>query len=556
MGEVSDGAYLRFPHLHGDLLCFAAEDDIWVAPLGPPGAPPGRAWRVTADRTRVGVPRLSPDGTSIAFTTWRSLDPEVYVVPVDGGAPRRLTFWGSSDTRVCSWTPDGDILAVSSHGQPFAYHTWAHSVPTEHEPGGPLPWGPVSDIAVHDCDDGERRTLLLTGTPPHEPHAWKRYRGGATGRLWLHGERLVPDLDGHLASPMFVDGRIAFLSDHEGIGNLYSCRPDGSDLRRHTDHADFYARSAATDGNRVVYQCAGSLWLVDDLAADAEPRRLDVRLGGPRSGRRPYQVPAAANLDGLAMDRTGRASAVCVRGSLYWLTHRDGPARTISDVPGARVRLPEMLGDTGLVAYVTDGEGEDGIELAHLPGRASRALTRGPEGAGDVPGDFTAELAFAPRAGAGADADADVDVVPVGGRTIGGPVRWTSDLTRTSGSAGADVTPGEVTRAGDASSQSYAPGSSDDGPDDGQEEAEGEGGGKGGGRQRGTGGATHPSPFGDAPDTPTRGWPSGVWAASPRWSPHPTAPSSPSPPTTVGCCSSPPAKATPTTNTARPAHPW
>ncbi|WUT77106.1 PDZ domain-containing protein [Streptomyces sp. NBC_00669] len=499
---MSDGAYLRFPHLHGDLLCFAAEDDIWVAPLGPPGAPPGRAWRVTADRTRVGVPRLSPDGTSIAFTTWRSLDPEVYVVPVDGGAPRRLTFWGSSDTRVCSWTPDGDILAVSSHGQPFAYHTWAHSVPTEHEPGGPLPWGPVSDIAVHDCDDGERRTLLLTGTPPHEPHAWKRYRGGATGRLWLHGERLVPDLDGHLASPMFVAGRIAFLSDHEGIGNLYSCRPDGSDLRRHTDHADFYARSAATDGNRVVYQCAGSLWLVDDLAADAEPRRLDVRLGGPRSGRRPYQVPAAANLDGLAMDRTGRASAVCVRGSLYWLTHRDGPARTISDVPGARVRLPEMLGDTGLVAYVTDGEGEDGIELAHLPGRASRALTRGPEGAGDVPGDFTAELAFAPRAGAGADADADVDVVPVGGRTIGGPVRWTSDLTRTSGSAGADVTPGEVTRAGDASSQSYAPGSSDDGPDDGQEEADGEGGGRGGGRQRGTGGATHPSPFGDAPDTP------------------------------------------------------
>ena len=71
------------------------------------------------------------------------------------------------------------------------------------------------------------------------------------------------------------------------------------------------------------------------------------------------------------MDDTGRASAVCVRGSLYWLTHRDGPARTIADEPGARVRLPEMLGDTGLVAYVTDAEGEDGIELAHLPGRAS-----------------------------------------------------------------------------------------------------------------------------------------------------------------------------------------
>ncbi|MCL2554980.1 MAG: peptidase S41, partial [Actinomycetia bacterium] len=382
MGGVSDGAYLRFPHLNGDLVCFAAEDDIWMAPLGPPGGSPGRAWRVTADRTRVGPPRFSPDGTLIAFTNWRSLDPEVYLVPVEGGAAHRLTYWGSSDTRVCSWTPDNHVLAVSSHGKPFAYHTWAYSVPVEDEPGGQLPWGPVSDIAVQDrpCAGGgtDRRTLLLTGTPPHEPYAWKRYRGGATGRLWFHGRRLVQEIDGHLSSPMFVQGRIAFLSDHEGVGNLYSCAPDGTDLRRHTDHADFYARSAATDGDRVVYQCAGGLWLVDDLSSpEAEPRRLDILLGGQRSGRRPYQVPAAANLDGLATDRTGRASAVCVRGSLYWLTHRDGPARTIADEPGARVRLPVMLGDTGVVAYVTDAEGEDGIELAPLPGRASRALSRG-----------------------------------------------------------------------------------------------------------------------------------------------------------------------------------
>lgn len=380
MGEVSDAVYLRFPHIHGDLLCFVAEDDVWTAPVGSPGGSPGRAWRVTADRTRVGPPRFSPDGSTIAFTSWRSLDPEIHLAPVEGGSVRRLTYWGGTDTRVCSWTPDGHILAVSSHGQPFPYFTWAYTVPEGGGPGGRMPWGPVSHIATSE-HDGERRTLLLTGTAPHEPYAWKRYRGGATGRLWLHGTRLVPDLDGHLSSPMFVGDRIAFLSDHEGIGNLYSCRPDGSDLRRHTDHADFYARSAATDGERVVYQCAGEVWMADDLSPDSRPHRLEVRLGGPRNGRRPYQVPAAANLDSLAMDGTGRASAVCVRGSLYWLTHRDGPARTIADDPGARVRLPKMLGETGRIAFVTDAEGEDGIELADLPGRASRAsLTDTEEG--------------------------------------------------------------------------------------------------------------------------------------------------------------------------------
>ncbi|MGW7364564.1 S41 family peptidase [Streptomyces sp. NPDC054841] len=375
-----DLAYLRFPHLHDDLLCFAAEDDLWVAPLVPEGHTPGRAWRVTVDRTRVGHPRFSPDGRHIAYTTWRSLDPEIHLVPVGGGPGRRLSYWGSTDTRVCGWDPDGNILAVSSHGQPFSYFSWAYKVPTDGDPGKRLPWGPVADIAVADVG-GKHSTLLLTGKPPHEPASWKRYRGGAMGRLYLLGERLLPDIGGHLDCCMFVGGRIAFLSDHEGVGNLYSCLPDGTDLRRHTDHDAFYARHASSDGRRVVYQCAGDLWIVDDLAADAEPRKLEVRLGGPRAGRRRYQVPAANHVDGLSVDTTGRASAVSVRGSLYWLTHRDGPARTIADTPGARVRLPEMLGSGGQVAYVTDADGEDAIEIAYLPrasgDRAPRRLASG-----------------------------------------------------------------------------------------------------------------------------------------------------------------------------------
>ncbi|MFF3244302.1 S41 family peptidase [Streptomyces sp. NPDC002870] len=365
-----DVAYLRFPHVHDDLLCFAAEDDLWIAPLVPAGHRPGRAWRVTVDRTRISHPRFSPDGAHIAYTNWRSLDPEIHLAPVEGGPARRLTYWGSTDTRVCGWDPDGNILAVSSHGQPFSYFSWAYKVATDGSPGRRLPWGPTSDIQVADVD-GEHRSLLLTGKPPHEPAAWKRYRGGATGRLWLHGERLLADLNGHLDCPMFVSGRIAFLSDHEGVGNLYSCRPDGTDLRRHTDHDAFYARHASSDGRRVVYQCAGEVWTVDDLTApDAAPRKLEVRLGGPRAGRRAYHVPASSNVDAISVDTTGRASAVNVRGSLYWLTHRDGPARTIVDTPGVRVRLPEMLGSGGQVAYVTSADGEDAVEIAYLP-RAS-----------------------------------------------------------------------------------------------------------------------------------------------------------------------------------------
>ncbi|MEU9978609.1 S41 family peptidase [Streptomyces sp. NPDC051014] len=355
-------SYLRLPHLNGDLLCFVAEDDLWLTSLDAPG----RAWRLTVDRTKVGHPRFSPDGRQVAYTSWRSLVPEIHLADVDGGPGRQLTYWGTADTRVCGWTPEGDILAVASQAQPFSYFTWSYKVSPDGDPGRKLPWGPVADLQVADIE-GERRTLLLTGTPPHEPAGWKRYRGGAMGRLWLHGQRLLAGIGGHLDSPMLVAGRVAFLSDHEGVGNLYSCAHDGSDLRRHTDHDAFYARNAASDGVRVVYQCAGDLWIVDDLSPDSVPHRLDVRLSGPRAGRRPYQVPAAQHVDGVSVDETGRASAVVVRGSLYWLTHRDGPARTIADTPGVRVRLPEMLGSTGQIAYVTDADGEDAVEIAHLP---------------------------------------------------------------------------------------------------------------------------------------------------------------------------------------------
>ncbi|MFE0868950.1 S41 family peptidase [Streptomyces rochei] len=374
MGWVS---YLRLPHLSGDQLCFVAEDDLWLASLDGPG----RAWRLTVDRAKTGHPRFSPDGRHIAYTSWRSPAPEVHLVPVDGGPGRQLTHWGGLDIRVCGWSPpDADgataILAVASHGEPFSHLTWAYKITPDGDPGRKLPWGPVTDIQAADLD-GERRTLLLTGTPPHEPASWKRYRGGATGRLWLHGERLLPDLGGHLHSPMFVAGRIAFLSDHEGVGNLYSVARDGSDLRRHTDHDAFYARHAASDGSRVVYQCAGDLWIVEDLSPGSGPRRLDVRLSGPRAGRRTYQVPAAQHVGGVSVDETGRASAVVVRGSLYWLTHRDGPARTLADTPGVRVRLPEMLGAGGRIAYVTDAEGEDAVEIGHLPrATGTRALRR------------------------------------------------------------------------------------------------------------------------------------------------------------------------------------
>jgi tricorn protease len=399
---VTSAGYLRFPHVHGDVVAFIAEDDVWLAP-----ASGGRAWRLTADRAEASHPRISRDGTMIAWTSGRDGPPEVYLAGIDGANGRRLSYWGEPGTRVCGWTPDGEVVAITASGQPFDHFTRAYALPAagpdDDAAGGPalLPFGVLVDLAV-EAD----AVALLTGNL-RDPAVWKRYRGGRAGRLWLRQAadddftQILAGLPGQLASPMLVGGRLAFLSDHEGTGNLYSCTPDGGDLRRHTDHDGRYARNASTDGTRVVYQCAGDVWLLEDLEAD-QPRRLEFVLGSP-AARAPRLVSADDHLGGLSCDHHGQASAVEVRGTVHWLTHRDGPARALSVVPGVRARLPRVLGQTGQVAWVTDAEGPDAIEVAPADGPARGAPRRLATGAIG----WVADLAAAPDGSAVAVAARD-----------------------------------------------------------------------------------------------------------------------------------------------------
>jgi len=386
---VTPAGYLRFPHVHGDVVAFIAEDDVWLAP-----AAGGRAWRLTADRAAASHPRISRDGTMIAWTSGRDGPPEVYLAGVDGANGRRLSYWGERGTRVCGWTPDGDVVAITASGQPFDHFTRAYALPAASQDGGataspvPLPFGEVVDVAAEA--DG---VALLTGNL-RDPAYWKRYRGGRSGRVWLGPAaggaftQVLAGLPGQLSSPMLVGGRLAFLSDHEGTGNLYSCALDGGDLRRHSDHDGWYARNASTDGTRVVYHCAGDIWLLDDLDAD-HPRRLEFVLGSP-AARAPRLVSADDHLGGLSCDHDGQASAVEVRGTVHWLTHRDGPARALSVVPGVRARLPRVLGQTGQVAWVTDAEGADAIEVAPADGSAGGTPRRLAAGAIGWVGDLAA----------------------------------------------------------------------------------------------------------------------------------------------------------------------
>ena len=238
-----------------------------------------------------------------------------------------------------------------------------------------LPYGLANDISF-----GPGGAIVL-GRTSAEPPRWKRYRGGTKGQIWIDpggtGEfRSLIELPGNLAHPLWIGSRIYFITDHEGIGNLYSCLPDGSDLQRHTDHDDFYARNPSTDGKQIVYHAGADLYLYDPTAG--ESRIVPIEFHSPQTQRNRRFIDPGRYLEDWALHPRGHAMTVTARGKLFSFSNWEGPViqHAKNDEPlspdnvktAVRFRLPRWLKDGKRLVAVTDAGGEEAFIIFHKDG--------------------------------------------------------------------------------------------------------------------------------------------------------------------------------------------
>jgi hypothetical protein len=99
---------LRSPTISATHVAFVYANNIWVVERAG-----GNARRLTSFQGQTINPKLSPDGTTIAFSGDYGGNVDVYTMPVDGGEPTRLTWHPGADT-VQGWTPDGKRILFAS----------------------------------------------------------------------------------------------------------------------------------------------------------------------------------------------------------------------------------------------------------------------------------------------------------------------------------------------------------------------------------------------------------------------------------------------------------
>lgn len=366
------GGYFRYPALHGDTLVFTAEGDLWK--VGVAGATGGEAQRLTTHQGVESHAAISPDGQWVAFSASYEGPTEAYVMPLAGGLPQRLTWFGGR-TEVAGWSPQGEVVVATRY---FHLLQRAQLVAVSRATGAQrlLPLESAETAAFLDA-----KTLVFTRGNRGIDNV-RAYRGGAVSTLWRFNvdggsEAVVlTQPTSNNASPMHWKGRVVFLSDRDGVTNLWSMDRDGRGLRQHTRHKQFEVRGASISGDRVAYQLGADIHLHD--LASGQDRVVPIRLVSDFDHQRERWIRnPMARLSEIKLSANGERALIVARGRV--VTAGVGGLRRVNiAVPAtSRVRGAAFMPDGKSVLVVCDASGENELWLFPADGSGpGRQLTK------------------------------------------------------------------------------------------------------------------------------------------------------------------------------------
>ncbi len=361
---------LRYADISKDKVVFSYAGDLWTA-----SRTGGAARRLTAGAGDKLYPKFSPDGKWIAFTASYDGNPDVYVIPAEGGEPKRLTFHPSNEV-VLGWTPDGKNILFRSDRitAPPQRTTRLFLVSAQ---GGaakvlPVPRGDLTTFSP----DGNSIAYIETS---QENRTWKHYRGGWSLPIALYDLKKntyeeLPKSDGMDLFPMWHGNTIYFISDREGVMNLYSYDLGSKQTKKLTDYKEYDIKWPSLGPDAVVYENGGLLYQYNISSGNA--RLIPIEVHAETLETRPEFKNVAENVGNFALSPTGVRAVLEARGNIFTVPAEHGDIRTLTtDNSSVHELNPVWSPDGQWVAYLSDKTGEYEVYVRPQMGGAEIRVT-------------------------------------------------------------------------------------------------------------------------------------------------------------------------------------
>ena len=364
---------LRFPTMHGNQVVFSYAGDLYTVSLNG-----GLARKLTNDIGYEMFAHFSPDGKNIAFTAQYDGNTEVYVMPAEGGTPKRLTFTATlgrddiSDRMgpnniVMAWTNDGKNIIYRSRKQSWDdFVGQLFMVPVE---GGLSKELPLSTGGF--CSYSPDGKKLAFNRVFREFRTWKYYKGGMADdvRIYDFDTKKITDItnnDNQDIFPMWHGDDIYFCSDRDRTMNLFVYNTKSGTTRKLTNYTDYDIKFPSLGDNGIIFENAGYLSVFD--FATQKVTKLSIKIEDDFITGRDKLKDASKFINSADISPDGNRLVMGARGDIFTLPYKDGITRNLTQSPGAHDRDASWSPDGKWIAYLSDKNGEYEIYIQKQDG--------------------------------------------------------------------------------------------------------------------------------------------------------------------------------------------
>lgn len=366
---------LRFPAIHGDQVVFTYAGDLYtVAKAG------GMARKITNNKGFEMFARYSPDGKQIAFTAQYDGNTEVYLMPSEGGVPKRLTYTATlgrddiSDRMgpnniVMTWTPDGKSIIYRSRKQSF--NDFIGQLFKVSVDGGLSTELPLSSGGF--CSYSPDGSKLAFNRVCREFRTWKYYTGGMADDIRIYDFTTgavtnITNNDSQDIFPMWNGDNIYFLSDRDRTMNLFVYNTGTRQTRKLTNYTDYDVKFPSLGNNSIIYENGGYLYIFDLQTEKAA--KMDITIAEDFNGGRNELKDASKLIREADLSPDGKRVVFSARGDVFSVPSIEGITRNLTMSSGVHDREATWSPDGKYIAYLSDKSGEYEIYIDKEDGSA------------------------------------------------------------------------------------------------------------------------------------------------------------------------------------------